>query len=374
MIPVRRHRIVSRGQLPDSKGGVYNPGAIRDGDSIVLLCRREVDYSFSSAVYPEVVVVDRGSLRVVSHRTLQRNDGFTGHRIEDFRIIDFGPERLVTHTVVTPSRIKPAISRLVADRLEPFDLFDLPIRPRSVEKNWSLFEHRGCLHCLYSLDPLTIFVRHHDRKWQLVKAEDNGWSSRLGGSISNSTNLIPFDDGYLGFWHTRIDGRYVQGAFHLDQRLSIAAVTGVLLDGAEIRDGFKPGVLYVSALVEDEGRILAFYGEADSHVGVAIIDRHDLARELMRSPFAAVPSLRLRYEGTTIGDVFRAARALREWSEERGHPRIRLFVQNEPQVPGLHLLEARNVTIGRLHDDQPFEARLLGRVGKIVWEVPPNRQ
>lgn len=366
MIRAERRRLIARGEFPDSRGGIYNPGAVVENDVIMLLCRREVNYEFTTAVHPEIIVIDRQSLAVRSHRTLQKLGSHAGVRIEDFRLIDFNGQRLVTHTVVTASGIKPAISRITDAGLEPFDPFDLPLALNRVEKNWMLFEHESRLHCLYRLDPLTILVQSSRHRWELLKEEDNGWSARYPGLISNSANLIPFDGGYLGFWHTVVGGRYVQGALRLDRDLSIAAVTGVLLDGAEIRDGFKPGVLYVSSLVAQGDRILAFYGEADSHTGVAIFDADALASELRRSPFRAVRPLHVEYDGTTISDVFRAAHALKHFSAERGHPRIRLYIPDRA-APALHLLEAPNVTMRPLREGCWCDARLVGRTGRVEW-------
>src|SRR5208283_3130002 len=150
------------------------------------------------------------------------------------------------------------ISRIVGDRIDPYDDFDLPINLAYVEKNWVLFEHHGELHCLYRLDPLTIFSRNV-HGWRLIKEEENGWADQYPCMLSNSTNLIPFLDGYLGFWHTVLEGRYVQGAFLLDSDLRIKHKTDILLDGAAVQEGYKPGVLYVTSLVAHGGRILAFY-------------------------------------------------------------------------------------------------------------------
>ena len=278
-------RILSLGDVPGSDGGIYNPAAVAQGSSILLLCRREIDYRFTAKVYPEAVLVDPESFAVTRHWTLRKRGFPRGSRIEDFRTIDFRGDLLVVHTLVTKERIRPVISRVTGSRLEPCDDLDLPLDAGRVEKNWVLFERDGALYCLYGLDPLTIFVRGRRGSWALVRRERTGWADEIEGTLSNSTNLIPFLGGALGFWHTRRHGRYVQGAFLLDAGMRIRFRTGVLLDGAEVHEGFKPGVLYVSSLVRDRGRVLAFYGEGDAHTSVAIFDEGGLADELMRSPF-----------------------------------------------------------------------------------------
>lgn len=368
-IGATRRRLISRGDLPGSNGGIYNPGALLAGDAVLLLCRREVDYRFRSALaFPELVVLDRNTLDLLDYRTLSKV-GF-GHdtRVEDFRCLAFGGMRLAVHSEVTPMRIKPVISLMLDDALQRFDDFDLPIRVARVEKNWVLFEHEGALHCLYKLDPLTIFVRHPGRPWTLVKEEDNGWAAELERGLSNSTNLIPFDEGYLGFWHTIANDRYLQGAFLLDAGLTIRARTGTLLDGGDVREGYKPGVLYVSALIEDRGRILAFYGEGDAHTGVAVFDRQELAQELRRSRFQPADSLRVRFDGTTLSDAFRAIQGLREFSERRHKTRIRVYVAE----PGVRATMERLVPAHIIvHDSLPpddVRCTVIGATGALKWE------
>ena len=68
-VPLRR--ILSRGDLPGSDGGIYNPGAVLTGEGIVLLARREIDYRFTPIVHAERIVVDPDTLDVVAHRTLR---------------------------------------------------------------------------------------------------------------------------------------------------------------------------------------------------------------------------------------------------------------------------------------------------------------
>ncbi len=364
-----RRRLLSRGDLPGSNGGIYNPGALVAGNQILLLCRREVDYRFrNDLVFPELVTLDRESLELRDYRTLPKVGYPHDTRVEDFRCIEFDGMRLVVHSAVTPAKIKPVLSRMFDDALQRFDDFDLPIRPTRVEKNWVLFEHDRRLHCLYKLDPLTIFVREPGAGWTLVKEEDNGWTGQLERGLSNSTNLIPFDGGYLGFWHTIANDRYIQGAFLLGADLSIQYRTGTLLDGREVQEGFKPGVLYVSALIEDRGRVLAFYGEGDAHTGVAIFDREELAQELRRSPFQRVDSLRVRFEGRTQSDAFRAMQRLREFSEQRQRARIHVYVAEPIVRATMERLTPDHIVI---HDTAPpadVRCTIVGATGALTWE------
>ena len=108
-----RRRLISRGDLPGSNGGIYNPGALVSGDRVFLLCRREVDYRFrNELVFPELVILDRDSLDIVDHRTLHKVGFAHDTRVEDFRCIEFDGMRLAVHSAVTAARIKPVISRM----------------------------------------------------------------------------------------------------------------------------------------------------------------------------------------------------------------------------------------------------------------------
>jgi predicted GH43/DUF377 family glycosyl hydrolase len=343
-------RLVSRGDLPESDGGVFNPGAVLDGSTIVLVARREVGNHSAADVQAEHIRIDADTFAMLEHRTLQKGPHLAGRRIEDFRCIRFDGVLLAVHTVVEGHRrIKPVISRVTDTGLEPFDRLDLPIDLTPVEKNWVLFVQAGQLHCLYKLDPLTIFVRTAQGRWDLVKEEENGWADEFPSTLSNSANLIPFAGGHLGFWHTIIGARYVQGAVLLGPDLEITQRTGMLLDGARVREGFKAGVLYVSALIARGDRVLAIYGEGDSHTSVATFRASDLEAELRRNPFRPVEAVRIRYEGRAPSPFVRAMWAVRSFCASRSAFRVRLYVRDSRlramasvfKIPNLAVREQR---------------------------------
>jgi hypothetical protein len=252
--------------------------------------RREIDYRFTSIAHVERVLLDAATLQPRAHNTLVRRGFPVDARVEDCRSLRFRGQTLCVHTLVHGGVIRPVLSRVTDREIVYTGPISLPTETTRIEKNWVLFDHGGELHCLYRLDPLTIFARGRNGTWRLVKRVDNGWSASFAGMLSNSANLVPFAGGHLGFWHSIVDGRYVQGAMLLDENLDIACATGALLDGHDAVRGYKPGVLYVSALVVHAGRVLAFYGEGDAHSGVATFDAAELEAELRRRPF--VPASR----------------------------------------------------------------------------------
>jgi len=352
---VRLRRLLSRGDIPGSDGGIYNPGAMAQGRQVVLLCRREIDYRFSPFVHAERVVLDAETLAVIEHRTLARRGYPETARIEDFRCLAFDGAALCIHTLVHAGRIRPMLSRFDQRRIEPVDVLALPLREARVEKNWVLFVHDGALHCLYRLDPLTVLRREPEGVWKLLLREENGWGDEFSGTLSNSCNLIAFMDGHLGFWHSIVAGRYVQGALLLGHDLRLRYRTGVLLDGQQVGAGYKPGVLYVSALLRLGRRILAFYGEGDAHTGVAQFDAAELEAELLRNPFRPTAALRVRFAGARMENLYRAMLALRVLSQEQGEPPIRLYVPDLGLGPAIAVFGVPKLALRRLAEASEFD-------------------
>lgn len=326
-----RRRLLSRGDLPGSDGGLYNPGAWLDGDRLALVVRREIDYRFTPIVHAERVMLDAFTLAVGGHETLVRCGYPDGARVEDCRPMRFRGETLCVHTLVHGGAIHPVLARIAGRDIVYEGPIALPIDTTPIEKNWVLFEHGGELHCLYRLDPLTIFARGRGGDWRLVKRVDNGWGATFDGMLSNSANLVPFAGGHLGFWHSIVDGRYVQGALLLDANLDLACATDVLLDGRDAAPGHKRGVLYVSALVVHGGRVLAFYGEGDAHTGVAAFDAAALEAELRRQPFVPREPVDVHLAPASMGELYRAMIDLDERARVDPRP-LRVHVPHR----GLH--------------------------------------
>jgi hypothetical protein len=361
--PAARRRLLERGDLPGSDGGLFNPGAWLDGDRLVLVVRREIDTRGSAVVHAERVVLDAATLALRSHNTLARRGFPDGARLEDFRPLRFRGETLCVHTLVHAGTIRPVLSRVTDDAIVSLGPLALPVATSRIEKNWVLFEHEGELHCLYRLDPLTILVRGARGRWRVRKRADNGWGDRFRGMLSNSANLVPFDGGHLGFWHSIVDGRYVQGALLLDDRLDIACATGVLLDGRDAAPALKPGVLYVSALVVHGGRVLAFYGEGDAHSGVAVYDAAALAAALRRSAFAPARARTVHLDPRTMGELFHAMARL-ERVAARGAHALWAHVPN----PQLHEVVRRFGVRGLSLRDLAHRRRFDHDVGSLLAE------
>ena len=261
------------------------------------------------------------------------------------------------------------ISEIINGTLRPYDAFDLPIGLKTVEKNWVLFEHQNQLHCIYALDPLTIFRRESNGQWVLIIEEDNGWSGDFPFYLSNSVNLIPFHSGYLGFWHSIEYGAYVHGAYWLDQKLRLQYKTDVLIDGAIIQDGPKPGVIYITSVIEKEDTLLLFYGKADSDTAVMRLQSSELWNQLQQSAckFESDKKIRIQFQGSNLSDLFRAMQSLEKLSQSMPAHTLLLYVESADLLKLAKGLanEYIGVRNGLLYRGT-YQYTLLGESGELV--------
>lgn len=309
MIPIHRHRLLRRGELPYSDGGIYNPGAWVDpaDGRVKFVSRVESDYLFQpESLRPcSFTLLENGTLtRYQKPNLTGACIHWTDHprlplgfaddlRFEDLRPFVYGDALLVVGVRWKPAErwtypVKPvtAVWNYPAGMALSNEM-TLPIACRPMEKNWVLLTHDGRLCLVYSLSPLTIFARVKSG-WTVYRHDANDWEAQAGAHLKNSTHLLPFRGGYLGFWHLHRQGEnprvsYETGAYWLDKTLKFYARTGPLFDGREVvaaPDIYKPGVLYISSYVFRGDDVLVFYGEGDSHTGVATLAQADLAHAL----------------------------------------------------------------------------------------------
>lgn len=276
-------------------GGAYNPGVWRDGvGELMALVRNEVSFPCAVPSAPPLWVALAGP---TDWGYVQETivDGWGPERLEDFRPLQYGTTTFVVHTVVPPyagspgvrpGGIQPKLSILDGHTLTRHDELRLPRLLAPVEKNWVLFQSAMGLGLVYSLDPLIIYLRSVPKlagRWTLVQHQPTNWTRALGKPPRNSANLVPFDDGWLGWWHTVLDRSYVTGAYWLDAQLTLAARTGIIFDGQDVVDGHKPGVLYLSSQVwedTEQTRLRVYFGEADTWCSTATISADAIRRRL----------------------------------------------------------------------------------------------
>lgn len=293
MIPHTTHRLLSRGDLPDSGGGLYNPGAWQDPSTgfIHALIRREVDYTWTQPCYATPIQVLQPDLPAYDSDQLALTP--IGHapteRLEDLRPFVWQDQVLVSHVAYTPrsgGAVRQRISRLEGDQLVRWDDWLLPQPLAPIEKNWALLHANDALTMIYSLSPLWIYAKHwRSGEWQMKVAAPNDWAKDLGKPPRNSTHLLPWRDGYLGFWHTQFDRSYVTGAYWLDQQLRLRRRTGILFDGQDVQVDadptlYKSGVRYISSYVDRGADLWIFAGVGDAHSEVIVVGADEVDRRL----------------------------------------------------------------------------------------------
>lgn len=338
-----KHRVLTLGELPSSEGGIYNPGAIQDGNNRLLLVRHEKDYGFTNDVHATLITGTLNALKegVYEYKILKRNGFPKDTRLEDFRLFMYKEELYCTCTFVfgwngsstsPPKSITPIICKITEDEIILFDHLDIPLKRKSTEKNWQVFVFNDELYCIYSLDPLIIF-KHIGFSWKLVKEEENGLNtliqSRLPGagylSLSAMTQWNEFF--MLGFWHTYVNGVIQQGVFILDMNsLDITEFTPPIIDGSEWNDGYKKGICYVSGLIKNEETLEIWCGEADSHTSMLEISTSELSSVLVNSPFKKQTPLKICFRDAGLGDFICAMYAVQGWLDANPDNSVVLYI------------------------------------------------
>lgn len=271
-------RILSAGELPNSKGGIYNPSCVWFNNQLICIARVEQKPEHKRSNWldtnsvPWIVYLDN-DFNPTDKFSLQYHlfdNQFDVFRAEDFRLFIWRNKLYTIHSLVTKEKIHQAISfvDLEYKRLVLLHVFDSPVY-RDIEKNWGVFIHNGELHILYSVDPWVIYKLNSQWELELVVRENyyfNWIVSKEQGMLSISTLPIEFDDNYLVITHSRINTVYVQGAVIFDKNtlLPIKATTKSFLSGGS-QKGIRPNVLYVSGITVDNNFVYLFYGEGDTH-------------------------------------------------------------------------------------------------------------
>jgi predicted GH43/DUF377 family glycosyl hydrolase len=115
---------------------------------------------------------------------------------------------------------------------------------------------------------------------------ENGWDTCIRGA---GPPPIKTKYGWLLFYHAidkRDPGKYKVGAMLLDlndpTKILVRSPEPVL-EPSEVYEynGFKGGVVYASGAVLKDGKLLVYYGAADSYIGVAYADFDRFLEELI---------------------------------------------------------------------------------------------
>jgi predicted GH43/DUF377 family glycosyl hydrolase len=170
--------------------------------------------------------------------------------------------------------------------------------PGEIHKNWVIFPGKinGKYAILTSLSPEISVAYLDDLEFEngryiksvyIPTCRKNGWDTRVRGA---GPPPIKTRYGWLLIYHAtheRDPGKYKVGAMLLDLRdptKIICRSPEPILEPSEVYeyDGFKAGVVYASGAVVKDGKLLLYYGAADSYIGVAYADFDKFLEELIK--------------------------------------------------------------------------------------------
>jgi beta-1,2-mannobiose phosphorylase / 1,2-beta-oligomannan phosphorylase len=171
--------------------------------------------------------------------------------------------------------------------------------PDEVHKNWVLFPEKiqGKYAILHSISP-QISIDYRDnldfRESEYIQSHYNGNSSRKNcwDSYMRGAGAPPIKTkyGWLLFYQAMDANdmsKYKVGAMLLDLNDPTKILhrsREPILEPDEVyeNNGFKAGVVYVSGAVIKDGKLLLYYGAADSYIGVAYADSNQFLEELVK--------------------------------------------------------------------------------------------
>lgn len=278
--------------------GLSNPGALYDGEKVLLLARGErfswplqkrSRARYLSSCQPVLLALGDGDDRQISTATEVRfadSGSAEGYRFEDFRVfahqgrvysnhsaIRYGPEHGES-VLVRPERLQTAVwisqfepEKALLTPLGPPTL-DRPIAP--VEKNWAMFSTGDRLHLIYSFTPYRLFSCAAVSDLRFAAAIERPLDLPLprdGLYLRNSINPIPWDEKHLLHIVHKVfpDKRYVFWAVLIDRHslLPVKVSRRPLLSGKSS----SASITYACSALCRADELLLFGGLDDCAIG-----------------------------------------------------------------------------------------------------------
>ncbi|MFA7301460.1 MAG: hypothetical protein WC069_04065 [Candidatus Shapirobacteria bacterium] len=165
--------------------------------------------------------------------------------------------------------------------------------PGQIHKNWVIFPEkiRGHYAILHAVTP-NVMVEYFDdlgfkgeknitqsTNPQLIPPQNSSWDRRIRGA---GAPPLKTDYGWLLFYHA-MDYKVGVMLLDLDDPTKIIYRSKApVLESSEPYEnsGFKPGIIYVSGAVIQDGRLYVYYGSSDSYVCVASANLDEFLRQL----------------------------------------------------------------------------------------------
>lgn len=274
----------------------YNPSIIRHKGRLLMAYRWHSGVS-ASTVLAMAELDDK--LNVVSNRDIRADANGYGSA-EDPRLFEHKGQLWMSYVVSTypevPSKAAVRYGRLAEGSYWSLEETAQPKHGANngagMEKNWLIFEREDAgLVCIYSRSPYVLFRLIGDEPHEV-----NTWPAVTWpwGQIKGGTAPVPYDNGWLTFFHSRMDNepapyrwRYYVGAMWLSPDLSKVMVSKApLLRGSEedsltpeelrVCSHRKPNVVFPAGCVAVEGGWLVSVGINDCACGLVEFSTTDL--------------------------------------------------------------------------------------------------
>ena len=268
--------IMRPGDLPNSEGGIYNPGFCKFRKKNFLisrvekftekergyhsLCFRTTSVPYLSELNENFEVINSFELRVEGDY----------NRIEDFRIFTFRDKLYSNHiTAFNVNQIYPVLSEidLNSKSMKILGQIEIDFKTNRVEKNWVFFEKNDELFLIYSLSPWIIFKIDVDNlKGTLIKNYPTKFNWNVSGFISSSTNPVNIKPNLniMGFHSRDKNCIYHQGFVLFDDKLDfINSSTEPYISGGDY-DTIHPNVIYTSSMTIEGENLILFAGDGDT--------------------------------------------------------------------------------------------------------------
>ncbi len=301
-----RKLIIEAGDLiPFTNSGIFNPGSLYTNQELQLLCRGEengntwVGDILSSQATPIWCTLDQDS-QVKNYFNLTYNNLPEHYRPEDWRLFEYQGKLYANHSVYLENngrlKCRPGISEinLEAKEITLHCLLEPPFNPSQEEKNWVVFVHQNHLLCIYSFQPYILLKINLDQGTTEKFLEvDNKlifpWHEKgeKNQFIASSTNPVVWDEEhYILFIHDYLEPlleprnrTYMQYAALISRKtlLPTSVIPDPLVMGGKEK-GRHPGVHYTTSLINREDELYAFYGGGDTHTGLVVFDKNELAK------------------------------------------------------------------------------------------------
>ena len=249
---------------------------------------------------------------VPAYEETEKGDGYTVHAghsggswfgCEDPRLVHMKDEDTVYLTYTScVAGLRMAISSIpkddfVARRWDAWKNRRFMSKPGQIQKNWVLFPEKinGRYAICHSLNPLSVDYLDSldfDDGSYIESSYNPAPPSGRWDSYMRGVGPAPLrtDDGWLVFYHAMNHedmSRYKIGAMLLDlkdpRRILHRSERPIIVPKLPYeQEGYKGGVVYVTGSVIKEGRLLLYYGAADSFSCVAFADLRSFLDEMKR--------------------------------------------------------------------------------------------